>query len=105
MLYIHKSELPKTIQTRLKKEPEWLEGSVFFHEFSSKADFLDKNGKVLFSFSRPVVLMHSERLIRYAALVFIEMNEIGRWVGEFCELTFHFHLSLPLQDNQHGLAN
>jgi hypothetical protein len=49
--------------------------------------------------------MHSERLIRYAALVFIEMNKIGKLVGEFCELTFHFHLSLPLQDNQHGLAN
>ena len=104
MLYIHKSELPKKIQKRLTKQPEWLEGSVFFHEFSSKADFINKEGKVLFSFSRPVVLMHSERLIRYAAQVFIEINKIGRWVGEFCELTFHFHLSPPLQDKSTEMA-
>jgi hypothetical protein len=92
MLYIHKSELPKKVQSALKEEPEWLEGSVLFLGHSAKAEFLDKQGRVLFTFSRPVVIMQSERLIRYAAFVFTGMNKIGIMIGEFRELTFHFDL-------------
>jgi len=94
MLYIHKSELPKKVQSELKQEPDWLEGSVLFTEHSTKADFLNKQGKVLFRFSRPVVMMQSERLIRYAASVFTGIDKKGVMIGEFCELTFHF---LPIQ--------
>jgi hypothetical protein len=91
MLYIHKSNLPKKIQSELKQKPEWLEGSVLLHEHSTKADFLDKQGKVLFKFSRPIVLMHSEYFIRYSTCVFTGINKNGTMIGEFCELTFHFN--------------
>jgi len=90
MLYIHKSELPKKIQHQLKQEPDWLEGSVLFLAHSVKGEFLNKEGKVLFTFSRPVVLIHSANFIRYAASVFTGMNK-GIMIGEFQELTFHFN--------------
>jgi len=94
MLYIHKSELPKKVQSELKQEPDWLEGTVLFHEYDTKANFLDKQGKRLFRFSRPVVMMHSSYFIRYAACVFTGIDKKGVMIGEFCELTFHF---LPIQ--------
>ena len=96
MLYIHKSELPKKVQYELKQEPEWLEGSVLFHEYNTRAEFLNKQGKALFQFSRPVVTTHTENFIRYAACVFTGMDKKGAKIGEFCELTFHFNLSTNL---------
>ena len=98
MLYIHKSVLPKKVQSTLKEEPDWLEGSVLFLEHSKGADFIDKKGRVLFEFSRPVVMMHSENFMRYAACVFTGMDKTGARIGEFCELTFHF--SPPFQSPQ-----
>jgi hypothetical protein len=92
MLYIHKSILPKKIQSQLKQEPDWLEGSVLFLGHSAEADFLDKQGKVMFNFSRPVVMMHSERFIRYATYVYTGRDKTGALIGEFCALTFHFNL-------------
>jgi|GEM_PF-4302382 hypothetical protein len=91
MLYIHKSVLPKKVQSELKEKPDWLEGSVLFLGHSAKAEFLDKQGRVLFTFSRPVVTTHTENFIRYAACVFTGMDKKGAIIGEFCELTFHFN--------------
>jgi hypothetical protein len=98
MLYIHKSELPKKVQSELKEEPDWLEGTVLFLGHSAKAEFLDKQGRVLFAFSRPVVMMHSSYFIRYAACVSTGIDKKGVMVGEFRELTFHF--SPPFQPPQ-----
>jgi hypothetical protein len=92
MLNIHKSELPKKIQAELKEESDWLEGSVFFMDYSKGADFIDEKGRVLFKISRPVVTMQSEQIIRYATCVFTGRDKKGAMIGEFCELTFHFDL-------------
>ena len=95
MLYIHKSELPKKVQAELKQEQDWLEGSVLFHEYSTEAEFLNKQGKMLFRFSRPIVVMHSYYFIRYATCVITGKDKIGITIGEFRQLTFHF--SPPFQ--------
>jgi len=65
---------------------------------SAKGEFLNKEGKVLFTFSRPVVIIHSANFIRYAAFVFTGMNKMGIMIGEFHELTFHFNS--PTQNNE-----
>jgi hypothetical protein len=105
MLYIHKSELPKKVQSELKQEQDWLKGSVLFNEYNTKADFLNEQGRILFRFSRPVVLMHSEIIIRYAATVFTGTDKIGRAIGEFCQLTFHFHPPTPTEPKKKSLCS
>jgi len=88
-LRIHKTQLPKKINTNNADKEGFIHGYLIFTGNDYKAAFM--NDKLVFECSRPVIITQTHLIIRYMTVVYTGYDKYQKQVGEICELTFFFN--------------